>query len=86
MICCSTFPKGVFTAVFKSQVAIPKVLIAEATIDARTGELRTVYYDNNAQRQIVDETAGTIEYDTGIIKINNIYFCRIIWYYVLYTK
>jgi len=46
---------------------------AEATIDARTGELRTVYYDNNAQRQIVDETAGTIEYDTGIIKINNIY-------------
>ena len=46
---------------------------AEATIDARTGELRTVYYDSNAQRQIVDETAGTIEYDTGIIKINNIY-------------
>jgi hypothetical protein len=46
---------------------------AEATIDARTGELRTVYYDNAAQRQIVDETAGTIEYDTGIIKINNIY-------------
>jgi hypothetical protein len=46
---------------------------AEATIDARTGELRTVYYNNNAQRQIVDETAGTIEYDTGIIKINNIY-------------
>ena len=46
---------------------------AEATIDARTGELRTVYYDNNAQRQIVDGSAGTIEYDTGIIKINNIY-------------
>lgn len=46
---------------------------AEATIDARTGELRTVYYDSNAQRQIVDETAGTIEYDTGIIRINNIY-------------
>lgn len=46
---------------------------AEATIDARTGELRTVYYDSNAQRQIVDATAGTIEYDTGIIKINNIY-------------
>jgi hypothetical protein len=46
---------------------------AEATIDARTGELRTVYYDNNAQRQIVDETAGSIEYDTGTIKINNIY-------------
>jgi len=46
---------------------------AEAVIDARTGELRTVYYDNNAQRQIVDGSAGTIEYDTGIIKINNIF-------------
>lgn len=46
---------------------------AEAIIDARTGELRTVYYDSNAQRQIVDETAGTINYDAGIVTINNIY-------------
>jgi hypothetical protein len=46
---------------------------AEAIIDARTGELRTVYYDSNAQRQIVDETAGTIDYDAGIVTINNIY-------------
>jgi len=46
---------------------------AEAVIDARTGELRTVYYDSNAQRQIVDETAGTIDYDAGIVTINNIY-------------
>ena len=46
---------------------------AEAVIDARTGELRTVYYDSNAQRQIVDETAGTIDYDAGIVTINSIY-------------
>jgi hypothetical protein len=46
---------------------------AEAVIDARTGELRTVYYDNNAQRQIVDATAGTIDYDAGIVTINDIY-------------
>ena len=46
---------------------------AEAVIDARTGELRTVYYDNNAQRQIVDATAGTINYDSGIVTINDIY-------------
>jgi hypothetical protein len=46
---------------------------AEAVIDARTGELRTVYYDSAAQRQIVDETAGTIDYDAGIIAINDIY-------------
>jgi hypothetical protein len=46
---------------------------AEAMIDARTGELRTVYYDSNAQRQIVDGTAGTIDYDAGIVTINDIY-------------
>lgn len=46
---------------------------AEAIIDARTGELRTVYYDNNAQRQIVDSNAGTIDYDAGIVNINDVY-------------
>lgn len=46
---------------------------AEALIDARTGELRTVYYDSNAQRQIVDATAGTIDYDAGVVTINDIY-------------
>lgn len=43
-----------------------------AVIDARFGTLRTVYYDSNAERQIVDDTAGTIEYDEGIIEINDI--------------
>jgi hypothetical protein len=46
---------------------------AEAVIDARTGELRTVYYDSTAQRQVVDATAGTIDYDAGIVAINDIY-------------
>ena len=46
---------------------------AEAVIDARTGELRTVYYDSTAQRQIVDSTAGTIDYDAGVVAINDIY-------------
>jgi hypothetical protein len=41
--------------------------------DARTGELRTIYYDNAAQRQIVDSIAGTIDYDAGIVNINDIY-------------
>lgn len=45
---------------------------AEAVIDAKTGTLRTVYYDTNAQRQIVDENAGSIQYDTGLIYINDI--------------
>jgi len=46
---------------------------AEAVIDARTGEIRTVYYDTNAQRQIVNATAGTINYDAGIVTISDIY-------------
>ena len=45
---------------------------ATAVIDARTGILRTIYYDTNAERQIVDSTAGTIDYDTGIVTINDI--------------
>ena len=45
---------------------------ATAIIDARTGVLRTIYYDTNAERQIVDSTAGTIDYDTGIVTINDI--------------
>jgi len=43
-----------------------------AVIDARTGLLRTVYYDTNAERQIVDSTAGTIDYDNGIVTIDDI--------------
>jgi len=45
---------------------------ATAVIDARTGVLRTIYYDTNAERQIVDSTAGTIDYDTGTVTINDI--------------
>jgi hypothetical protein len=45
---------------------------AIAVIDARTGVLRTIYYDTNAERQIVDSKAGTIDYDTGVITINDI--------------
>ena len=45
---------------------------AEAIIDARTGALRTVYYDINSQRQIVDETAGEIDYDVGSVTLKNI--------------
>jgi hypothetical protein len=45
---------------------------ATAEIDARQGTIRTVYYDSNAQRQIVNENAGVINYDTGVITITNI--------------
>ena len=45
---------------------------ASGVIDARTGVLRVVYYDTNAERQTINNNAGTIEYDTGIITINDI--------------
>ena len=44
----------------------------DAVIDSRTGVLRTIYYDTNAERQIVDSTAGTIDYDDGIVTLNDI--------------
>jgi len=50
---------------------------ALAVIDGRTGTLRTVYYDSLAQRQIINSNAGTIDYDNGIITINNIRFLTV---------
>lgn len=45
---------------------------ATAEIDSRVGTLRTVYFNSDAERQIVDSNAGSIEYDTGVITISDI--------------
>lgn len=45
---------------------------ASAEIDARTGTLRTVYFDTDAEKQIVNPLAGIIDYDKGIITISDI--------------
>ena len=45
---------------------------ASAVITARTGFLRTVYYDINAQKQIVNNQAGKINYETGKIELTDI--------------
>jgi hypothetical protein len=45
---------------------------ASVIIDAAVGSLRTIYYDTNAQRQIVDSSAGTINYNTGEVNIDDI--------------
>jgi hypothetical protein len=50
---------------------------ALAVIDGRTGTLRTVYYDSLAQRQIINSNAGTVDYDNGIITINDIRFLTV---------
>jgi hypothetical protein len=45
---------------------------ASAVVTARTGTLRTVYYDSDAQKQIVNENAGTINYETGRIILTDV--------------
>ena len=45
---------------------------ASVIIGAAVGSLRTIYYDTNAQRQIVDSSAGTINYNTGEVNIDDI--------------
>jgi hypothetical protein len=50
---------------------------AVAVIDGRTGTLRTIYYDTLAQRQIINSNAGTIDYNNGIVIINDIRFISI---------
>lgn len=43
-----------------------------AILDGRFGTLRAVYYDVSAQRQIINANAGTINYDTGLVTIDNL--------------
>jgi hypothetical protein len=45
---------------------------AIAVVDGRVGTLRTIYYDSAAQRQIVDDNVGEIDYDAGLINIFDI--------------
>lgn len=50
---------------------------AVVVIDGKTGTLRTIYYDTSAQRQIINSNAGSIDYDSGTIIINNIRFLSV---------
>ena len=45
---------------------------ATAVVDGRIGTLRTIYYDSAAQRQIVDDNVGEIDYTSGLINIFDI--------------
>ena len=45
---------------------------AVAVVDSKVGTLRTIYYDTNANRQIIDSSVGDINYDTGIITLNDL--------------
>jgi hypothetical protein len=45
---------------------------AIAVLDGRFGTLRTVYFNELAERQIINSNAGTIDYNTGEVIINNL--------------
>lgn len=45
---------------------------ATAVIDSKVGTLRVIYYDENANRQIIDSSVGEIYYDTGIITLSDL--------------
>ena len=45
--------------------------VATAVIDSRIGTLRTIFFDENANRQIINSNAGQINYNTGTITLND---------------
>jgi len=46
--------------------------IATAVLDGRYGTLRLVYFDDNAERQVVNSNIGSINYDTGLVTLTNL--------------
>lgn len=44
---------------------------ATAVLEAKTGILRTYYYKTNGEKVVINETAGTIDYETGEIFLEN---------------
>jgi len=45
---------------------------AIAILDGRFGTLRTFYYDENAEKKIINAEAGTINYTTGLITLKDL--------------
>ena len=41
-------------------------------LDARYGNIRTIYFDDLSQRQVVNENVGTIDYNSGTITLNDL--------------
>jgi hypothetical protein len=46
--------------------------VATAVIDSRIGTLRTIFFDENANRQIINSNAGEINYNLGKITLNDL--------------
>lgn len=46
---------------------------AIAVLDSRFGTLRTFYNNVDAQKQVVNDAAGTIDYISGVVTLNNLF-------------
>lgn len=46
--------------------------VGVANIDAKYGTLRTVYYNTNSERVVVNKNIGTINYEDGILSLNDL--------------
>jgi hypothetical protein len=45
---------------------------ALAILDSKFGSLRTIYFNSEAERQIINSNAGTIDYINGLVTLRNI--------------
>ena len=45
---------------------------ASALVSGRIGTLRVIYYDANSEKRVIKSNAGSIDYDNGIVTINDI--------------
>jgi len=45
---------------------------ATAIVDARNGTIRSIFFDSDGNRQIINQSIGEIDYETGVITINDI--------------
>jgi hypothetical protein len=51
---------------------------ASAKLDGRFGQIEVIYFDENAEKQIVFSNAGTIDYDLGVITVSNIIILSVV--------
>jgi len=42
------------------------------SVDSRNGTIRSIFFDDDGNRNIINDNAGSIDYDKGVIEINNI--------------
>lgn len=62
------------TATIKAYDSLGKeitTVVLEGVIENKYGKIRTFYYDENQLKVIYNEEAGTINYTTGVITLNN---------------